>query len=81
MLCVFLEVEFKTKYCHTTLNTSECDVYVINIEKSKEKRVSDHSNHKCVTNLSTETRIHETKDFNMTQVDRELRQGRHSGRQ
>ncbi len=31
------------KYCHTTLYTSECDVYIINIEKGKEKHVSDHS--------------------------------------
>ncbi len=30
---------------------------------------------------STETRIHKTHDFNIPQVDSELRQGRHSGRQ
>ncbi len=29
---------------NTALNTFECDVYVINIDKSLEKRVSDHSN-------------------------------------
>ncbi len=28
-----------------TLNTSECDAYIINIEISKEKHVSDHSTH------------------------------------
>ncbi len=43
--CVFFRGWIEIKYCHTTLNTSECDVYVINIEKSMEKHVSDHSNH------------------------------------
>ncbi len=40
---VFFRGWIEIKYCHTPLNTSECDVYIINIEKSKEKHVSDHS--------------------------------------
>ncbi len=37
---VFFEVELKS---NTALTTSECDVYFIDIEKSMEKHVSDHS--------------------------------------
>ncbi len=39
---MFFEVELIS---NNALNTSECDVYVINIEKGMEKHVSDHSNH------------------------------------